>query len=271
MTGCLKIIATPIGNLEDMSPRAIHALKESQVILAENITHSRKLFNSIGLDLSDKKLVSCSPPEEPKRIPIVLERLEQGACVALISDAGAPTISDPGGRLISAVIEAGYKIEVIPGPSAIITALMGAGLVANRFAFLGFLPKKGKERQRLIQDSYTAGLALVIFESPNRIQETLEDLFKLCGPQKVVVARELTKHFETFHRGLLGQDLKPALVKKGELVIIIEVQTEAQKAEIPEKAFEKAALGNKALAKQLAAQYGISVKEAYQRLLTDAK
>jgi 16S rRNA (cytidine1402-2'-O)-methyltransferase len=254
-----------------MSPRAIHALKEANIILAENITHSRKLFNSIGLDLSNAKLISCSPPEEPKRIPIILERLEQGLSIALVSDAGAPTISDPGGRLISAVINAGYKIEVIPGPSAIITALMGAGLMANRFAFLGFLPKKGKERTRLIQESYTAGLALVIFESPNRIQETLEDLFKLCGPQKVVIARELTKHFETFHRGVLGQDLKPALIEKGELVIIVEAQTETQKTEIPEKAFEKAALGNKALAKQLAAQYGISVKEAYQRLLTDAK
>ena len=267
MAGHLKIIATPIGNLADMSPRAIHALKEAHVILAENITHSRKLFNSIALDLSDKKLISCSPPEEPKRIPVILERLKEGSCVALVSDAGAPAVSDPGARLISAVIDAGYKIEVIPGPSAIITALLGAGLVAHRFTFLGFKHKKGKERTRLIQDSYTAGLALVIFESPNRIAETLEDLFKLCGAQKVVVARELTKHFETFHRGILGQDLKPVLVEKGELVILIEAQAENQKTEIPEKAFEEAALGSKALAKKLAAQYGISVKEAYQRLL----
>ncbi|MEI6805212.1 MAG: 16S rRNA (cytidine(1402)-2'-O)-methyltransferase [Myxococcaceae bacterium] len=271
MAGLLKIIATPIGNLTDMSPRGILALKDSQVILAENITHSRKLFNAIGLDLSQTKLISCSPSEEAKRIPTILERLEHGEVVGLVSDAGAPTVSDPGGRLISAVIEAGYKIEVIPGPSAIITALMGAGLIANRFAFLGFLPKKGKERVRLIQTSYTAGLALVIFESPNRISETIENLFEICGPQKVVVARELTKHFETFHRGILGQDLKPEIVTKGELVIIIEAKTESAEINIPNDAFEKPAMGNKAAAKQLSAQYGISVKEAYQRLLTNAK
>ncbi len=269
MAGLLKIIATPIGNLADMSPRAIQALKDAQVILAENITHSRKLFNSIGLDLSTTKLISCSPPEEPKRIPIVLERLQQGDSIALVSDAGAPTISDPGGRLISAVIEAGHPIEVIPGPSAIIAALMGAGLVANRFAFLGFLPKKGKERTRLVQESYKTGLALVIFESPHRIQATLQDLAHLCGPQKLVVARELTKHFETFHRGLLGQALTPQLVEKGELVIIIEANTTSNEAIVPEEAFH--ILGNKAAAKQLAAQYGISVKQAYQQLLTNAR
>lgn len=269
MAGLLKIIATPIGNLADLSPRALQALKDCSVILAENIMHSRKLFASIGLDLSSVQLISCAAQEEKKRIKILLERLEQGNTIGFISDAGAPVISDPGGHLIQAAIESGHKIEVIPGPSAIIAALMGCALIAHRFAFLGFLPKKGKERAKLIQESYQAGLALVIFESPNRAQQTLQDLFKFCGPQKLVVARELTKHFETFHRGILGQELEPPLVEKGELVIIIEASSQAPKA--PSVILETAAMGNKALAKQLAAQYGISVKQAYQQLLRDAK
>ena len=267
MAGLLKIVATPIGNLADMSPRAVQALKDCSVILAENMTHSRKLFSSIGLDLSQIKLISCAAAEEIKRIPVILERLERGEIIALVSDAGAPAISDPGGRLIGAVIEAGYRIEVIPGPSAIITALMGCGLIAHRFAFLGFLPKKGKERIKIIQDAYRASLALVIFESPNRVQETLLDLFKLCGPQKVVLARELTKHFETFHRGFLGQDLEPVLVEKGEFVIIVEAGNSNPEAIIPEKVFQESVMGNKAMAKKIAAQYGISVKQAYQKLL----
>src|SRR3989338_1123240 len=146
MAGLLKIIATPIGNLGDMSPRAAQALKDCSVILTENKRHSRKLFASIALDLKPIQLISCSAPEESKCIPIILKHLQQGKIIGLISDAGAPAISDPGGRLIQAVIQAGFKIEVIPGPSAVITALMGSGLITHRFAFLGFLPKKGKER-----------------------------------------------------------------------------------------------------------------------------
>src|SRR3989338_8174607 len=142
---------------------------------------------------------------------------------------------------------------------------MGSGLITHRFAFLGFLPKKGKERVKLIRESYQVGLALIIFESPHRIQETLAELFKLCGPQKLVVARELTKHFETFHRGILGQELEPKLIEKGELVIIIEAGHTQPIAPI----FEIPAQGHKALAKQLAHQLEISVKQAYQKILAD--
>lgn len=269
MAGVLKIIATPIGNLSDLSPRAVQALKECHVILAESISHSRKLLSSIGLDLKHTRLISCSATEEMKRVPQVLELLEQGQSVGLISDAGAPAVSDPGARLIQAAIESDYRVEPIPGPSAVITALMGAGLITHRFAFLGFLPKKGKERIRLIQDSYQAGLALVIFESPHRISKTLAELFELCGSKKVVVARELTKLYETFHRGSLGSALKPSLIEKGEFVIIIEAcigsERPIQKLDI------EPAQGSKAKAKQLAGKLGISTREAYQRILTGAK
>src|SRR3989338_10200083 len=132
---------------------------------------------------------------------------------------------------------------------------MGSGLITHRFAFLGFLPKKGKERVKLIRESYQVGLALIIFESPHRIQETLAELFKLCGPQKLVVARELTKHFETFHRGILGQELEPKLIEKGELVLIVE----AGNSQPVTPVLKTLSLGSKARAKQLAAQQGISV------------
>jgi 16S rRNA (cytidine1402-2'-O)-methyltransferase len=222
MAGLLSIVATPIGNLADLSPRAVHTLASSQIILAESPLHSRRLLTHAGINLSKTRLVSCSPPQEKGRIPMLLQALADGQQVSFISDAGAPTVSDPGSSVVRAAIEAGYKIEVIPGPSAVIAALMGAGLIAHRFAFLGFLAKKGKERLRLIAEPHQHGLAVVIFESPYRIHKTLDELFKLLGPQKVVVARELTKRFETFHRGILGEKLTPEVPAKGEMVIVIE-------------------------------------------------
>ncbi len=222
MAGLLSIVATPIGNLADLSPRAIHTLSNSNIIFAESPLHSRRLFSHAGIDISEIKLVSCSAPQEKGRIPMLLEALEEGLHVSLISDAGAPMVSDPGSMLIRAVIEAGHRIEVIPGPSAVIATLMGAGIIAHRFAFLGFLPKKGLERLRLIKESHELGLAVVLFESPYRIHKMLDELYKLLGSQKVVVARELTKHFETFHRGILGQELEPKIPEKGEMVIVIE-------------------------------------------------
>lgn len=268
MAGLLSIITTPIGNLADLSPRAAQTLKSAQLILAENTLHSRKLLTAIGVDLKQVKLIACPSPKEVARIPVALERLEAGDHIALISDAGAPSVSDPGGRLIQAIIEARHKIEVIPGPSAVITALMGAGLVTTRFAFLGFLPKKGKDRVCLITDAYQSGLALVIFESPHRISKTLDELHELLGQQKIVVARELTKHFETFHRGVLGSALKPALVEKGEMVIVVE----AGKIP-PTPPFSKGGSnkrGHKNQARELAGKLGISIKEAYKQLI-DAK
>ncbi len=274
MAGVLKIVCTPIGNLGDISLRAIETLKSSTMILAENISHSRKLLTALHVDLRNIKLLSCAQHEEENRIQLVIERLEKGDIISLISDAGAPVISDPGGRLVEAVVAAGHQIEVIPGPSAIIAALMGAGLITTRFAFLGFLAKKGKERERLIKNARAASLALVIYESPHRVEKTLADLFKWCGPKRVVVARELTKQFETFHRGILGQPLLPDFVEKGEAVIVVEggdVAAENSPIEIIEE--EIAALMQqkcatpKEIAKHIAQKTDMSSKQAYALVL----
>jgi 16S rRNA (cytidine1402-2'-O)-methyltransferase len=179
------------------------------------------------------------------------------------------------------VADAGFKIEVVPGASALVAALMGAGLITHRFAFLGFLPKKGKEREKLIADSRRAGFALIVYESPMRIVDTLEDLFRVCGPARVVVARELTKHFETFHRGVLGAPLSPELVTRGEIVIVVEAGEPGDlvvgacgpiEAEVYTKVkalVDAGSISTKEGARRLAKELHIPSRKAYERLINN--
>lgn len=275
MAGVLRVVCTPIGNLEDISLRAKRVLAEADVILAENIANTKKLLQLLELE-TEARVVSCSQHEELDRVSAVIERLEQGASVALISDAGAPAVSDPGGRIVEAVTAAGFQVEVVPGPSALTAALMGAGLKTHHFLFLGFLPKKGKERRRLIEGARDMGVAMVIYESPLRAEATLEELAQLCPNARVVVARELTKRFETFHRGLLGQELTPALVLKGEMVIVVEAADAPPEQPQPDPntlvatslaEIESGRLSMKQASKHIAAALSISPREAYQMLL----
>lgn len=219
----LKVIATPIGNLGDISRRAIDEITQADLILAEDTRSALKLINYLGITLKPQtRIISCHSQMEEHRAQIVGERLKAKDNVVLLSDAGCPVISDPGSLLVQAVVAEGFDVEVIPGPSAHSAAIMGAGIDTTRFAFLGFLPQKGGVRKKLILCSAQAGLALVIYESPLRVSDLLSDLFELLGPRRVVIARELTKLFETFHRGHLGQDLSPPLVEKGECVVVVE-------------------------------------------------
>jgi 16S rRNA (cytidine1402-2'-O)-methyltransferase len=278
MAGILSVVCTPIGNLEDISRRALRILAEADLILAENVESTLKLLNLLDVPREGTKILSCAQHEEQSRIKVVLERLDEGQRVALLSDAGAPSVSDPGGRIVEAVAATEHRIEVIPGASALVAALMGAGLIANRFAFLGFLPRKGKEREKIISDARKAGLALVIYESPLRAVDTLVDLFKLCGPARVVVARELTKHYETFHRGTLGGVMTPELIEKGEMVIIVEegelaavCSSEESEAEAYEKMrvlIDSGAISTKEAARRLAKELSIPSRTAYDRLLS---
>lgn len=227
MASSLKIVATPIGNIKDISTRAIHELKNADVILAEDTRLLRQLINILGISLKEKaQLFSCHAEREKDRGDLVIKNLHENKNVILVSDAGCPVISDPGSLLLNDVVKKGGGIEIIPGPSALTAAIMGAALDTSRFCFLGFLPKRKSHREKMIINSYKAQLALVIFESPLRVQALLDELFHLLGPKRVVVARELTKIFETFHRGILGEPLMPPLVSKGECVVIVERSTE---------------------------------------------
>ena len=283
MPGAFFVVATPIGNLGDLTTRAIDVLKRADIVLAEDTRHSQRLFQGMNLNSDKKQFVSCHQHNEVNRVNWVLEALAEGRTLALISDAGTPTVSDPGGRLIEALAQRDVTIQVCPGASAIMAALMGAGLNTTQFAFLGFLPKKGKERQDKIKASLVAQLSVVLYEAPDRIEKTLEELHQTVGPLRVVVARELTKKFETFHRGILGSELKPPLVSKGEMVIVIQAPdkplrewqlglSEEARAEKTD-AWLEACLRDegrsvKELARELAARTGWSRKKAYDAIIT---
>jgi 16S rRNA (cytidine1402-2'-O)-methyltransferase len=278
MAGRLKVICTPIGNLGDLSPRAKDALSTAPLILAEDTRHSRPLVVAAGANLDKTKLLSCHQHNENDRIEVVMQRLVAGDDVALISDAGAPGISDPGSRLVDAVCQAGHDVEVLPGPSAVIAALMGSGLRASRYVFLGFVPKKGKARRDLFIQAAASGFAVVLFESPLRMDQTLKDLHGHFGPRRVVVARELTKAHETFHRGRLGEGIFPPLVEKGEAVVVVEAGEGApllsDEIDIAERAALLASdpdLTPKEAARKLAEATGLSSKDAYARVVEAKK
>jgi 16S rRNA (cytidine1402-2'-O)-methyltransferase len=267
--GRLAVVCTPIGNLADLAPRAAEVLAKADIVLCEDTRHSKPLLDKVG---SHARLVSCHAHNERDRRDLVVEALTKGERVALVSDAGAPSISDPGGRIVEEIVQAGLAVEVFPGPTALTAALMGAGIDVARFSFLGFLPKSGRPRRTLIDAGARSGLGLALYEAPQRVDETLRDLFEALGPRRVVVARELTKLHETFHRGKLAADgvaaLAPAFVEKGEVVILVEAgeaKADVSAADVESIARDES-LPPKERAKRLAAALGIPVKEAYARV-----
>lgn len=265
--GSLRVVATPIGNLADLAPRAAEALRTAAVVLCEDTRHSRPLLDRVG---AAGRALSCHAHNESARIEEVVAALERGDDVALITDAGSPALSDPGGRIVEAVASRGLRVEVLPGPSALVAALMGAGIDTARFSFLGFLPRRGRARRALLADIVRSGFAAVLYEAPSRVEETLGDLHEALGARRVVVARELTKLHETFHRGVLGGALEPPLVEKGEVVIVVEAaEAKAAVEEVDVAALARdETLAPKERARRIAAASGMSVREAYA-LVTD--
>lgn len=260
--GALRVVATPIGNLGDLAPRAAEALRTASLILCEDTRHSRPLLDRVG---ATGRALSCHAHNEKQRIDDVVAVLERGEPVALMTDAGAPALSDPGGRVVEAVAARGLTVEVLPGPSALVAALMGAGVDTARFSFLGFLPRRGRARRTLLADVARSGLAAALYEAPARVEQTLADLHEALGARRVVAARELTKLHETFHRGVLGGPLSPPFVDKGEVVIVVEA-AEAQAAveEVDVAAVARdATLSPKERARRIAAASGMTVREAY--------
>lgn len=216
----LYIVATPIGNLEDITLRALRILKEVDLIAAEDTRHSGILLKHFEIS---KPLTSYHSHSNDRKVQQIVAELQAGKNVALISDAGTPGISDPAWTLVQAALEAGIEIVPVPGPAAFLTALMGSGLPMNQFVYLGFVPAK-KGRQTLFESIKNEDRTVALYESPHRIQKTLELMRDILGPDRpIVLARELTKLHETFFRGTLQEllDSKEAHKLKGELVLLV--------------------------------------------------
>ena len=224
LRGTLQVVATPIGNLADLSPRAQDALRGADVIAAEDTRRTLQLLQSLGIS---RPLVSLFEHNEAQRVPQLLERLSAGATVVLVSDAGTPLLSDPGFELVREATRAGFEVRAIPGPSAITTALAAAGLPADRFCFEGFLPARAGERRAALAALAHAQRTLVFFEAPHRIVATLTDMVAEFGPaREAVVARELTKVHETLYRGTLEELItvsqRDENFARGEITLVVQ-------------------------------------------------
>jgi len=276
--GCLYVVATPIGNLEDISLRALRILKECDAIACEDTRQTVKLLTHFDMQ---KRLVSYHEHNEITRAAEMIIELEQGAKVALVTDAGTPSISDPGQRLVSLCLRHNIDVVPVPGPCAFVAALAASGMPIEEFTFVGFLPSRPTERRKRLRGLVAEPRTLALYEAPHRLLDTLEDALEILGNRPAVIARELTKVYEEFVRGHM-EDLLAAVRKKaprGEITLLIgEADGEPQhhadneKAKIPlarrvEEVMRERNLDNKAALKEVARERGLTRREAYKQLL----
>jgi len=267
----LYLVATPIGNLSDITLRALEVLRNADRIACEDTRQTQKLLNHFEIDVPT---VSCHEHNELSRAAELVEEIKRGSAIALVSDAGTPAISDPGSRLVAAAIDAGVAVIPIPGANAAITALVASGLPTTEFAFLGFLPEKAGARRTRIEElaaeaSGMAGHTLIFYEAPHRIAETLADLESVWGPGlRIAVARELTKLHEEFLRGTVAEVRRELATRdriRGEITLLVEP---------PARSAQTEAIGTTLkLADQVArlqAETGIDEKEALKRLARES-
>ena len=278
--GRLYVVATPIGNLEDISLRALRVLKEADLVACEDTRETMKLLSHYGIS---KRLASYHEHNEMTRAPEIVIELEQGAKVALVSDAGTPTISDPGYRLVHLCLRHGIDVTPVPGASAFLAALSASAMPVSEFVFLGFLPPRPTARRKALRALASEPRTLAIYEAPHRILDTLEDALEILGNRPAVLAREVTKVYEEFLRGHL-ESLLEAVRKKpprGEITLLIgppdgeaaHAGTEAASAgALPlarrvEAIMSERGLDRKAALKQAARERGLTRREAYRQLL----
>lgn len=235
MKGKLYLVPTPIGNLKDITLRALEVLKEVDIIACEDTRQSLKLLNHFGIK---KTLISYHKYNENGKSTNIIESLEEGKSIAIISDAGTPGISDPGSVIVEKCIEGGYDFEVLPGATAITTALVYSGLDTTKFIFRGFLPRENKERKPIIEELANRTETIVLYEAPHRILNTLEFLYENLGNRKIAICRELTKLYENILRVTLRDAIEyyENNSPRGEYVLVIEGKSEA---EILEEKFSK--------------------------------
>lgn len=228
----LYLVATPIGNLEDITLRALRTLRECDLVAAEDTRRTGQLLKHFGIS---KPLASYFKWNEARRSEEILERLKRGEKIALVTDAGSPGISDPGERVIKAAIEHGFRVEPVPGPSALVAALTASGLPTDEFHFIGFLPHKPGQRRKQLQKLKQFEGTLVLYESPYRVARLLSELKDVFGERKLVLARELTKKFEEFIRGTADELLERITARgaKGEFVVLISAAADEPEDPVP--------------------------------------
>ncbi|HJT68034.1 MAG TPA: 16S rRNA (cytidine(1402)-2'-O)-methyltransferase [Pyrinomonadaceae bacterium] len=274
MPGTLYLVATPIGNLADITHRALQVLRDVALVACEDTRHTRKLLQHYGVDA---KTVSYHEHNEQQRARELVELLQQGSDVAVVSDAGTPAISDPGFRLVRAAIENGVAVVPVPGPSALIAALVAAGLPTDEFFFGGFLPARSSARRARLNELCAVPGTLIFYEAPHRLAASLRDAYEVLGEREAVVARELTKLHEELRRGRLSElaEHYSNVEPRGEIVLLIDktILDQAADAE-PSPAsvsdlvarFEAEGLDRRAALKKAARELGLSRAEAYRRM-----
>ena len=273
MNGTLYIVATPIGNLEDITLRALRILKEVDLIAAEDTRQTLKLLNHFEIS---KPLISYHRHNEDVKSDILIEKLINGENIALVSDAGTPGICDPGEQVIKMAIEKGINVIPIPGACAMINALIASGIDTKEFCFLGFLPLNKKLRKEKLEEIEKSEKTIIIYEAPHKMKNTLEDLNKILGDRKVVLARELTKIHEEFLRENIKELLEKIDNIKGEMILIIEgtksknnIENELAELTIEEhyKYYENQGLDKKEIIKRIAKDRNVNKNEIYMKFI----
>lgn len=276
MAGTLWLVGTPIGNLGDLTDRARETLAAVDLIAAEDTRRTGRLLRSFGL-APRPPMVSFFEGNERERTPELVGRLREGADVALVTDGGMPGVSDPGYRLVRAAVEAGLEVRVVPGPSAVLAALVVSGLATDRFAFEGFLPRKAGERRVRLEALRGEDRTLVLFESPRRVQALLREVADIVGDRRIAVARELTKLHEEVMRGRVSEVLAALgdADLKGEVVVVIEGATETAPPDMAACLAEADALvvggmKKRDAARAVAHRRGVSANELYRSMVVGA-
>lgn len=260
MSGTLYMVGTPIGNLGDITLRALETLKSVDRIYAEDTRRTLTLLTALGI--TGKKLSSLHAHSSERTFETALEILTEGRSIAVVTDAGMPSVSDPGAELVRRAQDAGITVTAAPGASAVTTAVALSGLVESAFVFLGFLPRKGRKRAELLTRIERSDIPVIFFESPSRISATLGELAALCPHREVAACRELTKRFEEVRRGSAADLANPDLEWLGELTVVVAAQ---DAAESRAQAEEEAVLDDERIAELLSE--GLSVKDVVQQLL----
>ena len=273
--GQLILAATPLGNVLDASPRLKQTLTEADLIAAEDTRKAKRLIQDLNLDIK-APIISFFEENEIEKIPELINKLKQGSKIVVISDAGTPAISDPGFKLVKQAITENISITVIPGPSAVLSALVLSGLPTDRFSFEGFIPRKGKERTEILNNLNKESRTMIIFESPRRTKETLEDIKEVVGEdRKIAVVREISKTYEEVIRGTVSELIDWANSNEvlGEITIVIEGVDSSKRNIVDEEAIKNVkdliakGMSFKDAVQQVSTQLGLSRRELYEASL----